>query len=274
MMSRGRFLFFLGVLVAVLTPSTGCMGNKKASNDPVLNQLAQGYGYRQWQAVRYLRFDFVVRVDGKETARFKHLWDRQTGRYRYEADSAAFATAPFFNEASGKWEPLGLHLPEGQLVGVVNRNTGNGAVYIDHQLQDSILIPRILERIDNDTFWLLMPLELGQAILQGEPQHVPRRDGNAVITIRLAYPQGAGITPYDRWMLMLEPQQQRIYRTKVKPQRTNQVIAAGWRGNTTINGITFSLERVLADKTVTFESLTMPQTLGDQVFVDPVSAMP
>ena len=274
MISRGRFLFFIGVLTAALTSLAGCSGNQKASNDPILNQIALGYGYRQWQSVRYLRFDLVVRVDGKEAARFKHLWDRSTGRYRYEADSATFAKIPFFNELSGKWEPIGLRLPKGRLVGVVNRNTGNGAVYIDHQLQDSILIPRILERIDNDTFLLLMPLELGQAIPQGEAQRTPMRDGRAVMSIRLAFPQGAGITPYDRWMMIFEPKNQRILRTKVQPQRTNQVIAANWRGHTTINGITFSLERILKDKTITFESLTMPQTLADQIFVDPISAMP
>jgi len=274
MLSPGRFLFFFGALAAVLTPLAGCTSDPKASDDPILNQIALGYGYRQWQTVRYLRFDFVVRVDGKETARFKHLWDRVTGRYRYEADSAAFAKAPFFNEASGKWEPLGLQLPKGRLVGVVNRNTGNGAVYIDHDLQDAALIPRIIDRIDNDTFLLLMPLELGNAVLQGEAEYISLPEGNAVGGFRLAFPEGAGTTPFDRWMVILNPEKQWIYKTKVKPQRTHRVITANWRGHTTINGVTFSLERVLGNKTITFESLTMPQTLADQIFIDPVSMMP
>ena len=41
-------------------------------------------GQENWDRARYLRFDFVVKREGKIVSTVKHLWDRYTGRYRLE----------------------------------------------------------------------------------------------------------------------------------------------------------------------------------------------
>ena len=35
-----------------------------------------------WEKARQFQFDFVVVQEGKEVARFAHVWDRYTGDYR------------------------------------------------------------------------------------------------------------------------------------------------------------------------------------------------
>jgi hypothetical protein len=45
-------------------------------------------GEAAWKQARYVRFDFVVKTRDQVRIERKHLWDRQTGRYRLEEKSA------------------------------------------------------------------------------------------------------------------------------------------------------------------------------------------
>ncbi len=237
-------------------------------------RVTAAYGGQQWRMVRYLRYDLAVRHRGEEVARYRHLWDRGTGLYRYEADAGTFATTPMFDETTGTWQPLGLPLPKGRLVGLVNRRDFGGAVYIDGWLQDSGLIRRVLERIDNDTFLLLQPLELANAGTVGKTYSIRRSDDSKAMVYRFRYPQTAGTTPDDLWALFIDPRTMHIYQSRVKPQGVRKVVAAQWNRLATVNGITFCLERRMADKRLVFEKITMPREVPLEVFTDPTVPMP
>jgi hypothetical protein len=45
-------------------------------------------GQDAWNRARFIRFDFIVTVNGRDLISRAHLWDKQTGRYRIE-DKAA-----------------------------------------------------------------------------------------------------------------------------------------------------------------------------------------
>jgi len=45
-------------------------------------------GEAAWKQARYVCFDFVVKAHGLPTITRAHLWDKQTGRYRFEDKSA------------------------------------------------------------------------------------------------------------------------------------------------------------------------------------------
>jgi hypothetical protein len=45
-------------------------------------------GEAAWKQARYVRFDFMVKTRGQVRIERRHLWDKQTGRYRLEEKSA------------------------------------------------------------------------------------------------------------------------------------------------------------------------------------------
>lgn len=262
-----------GVLLAsVVIPGCGA-GSGHASSAEIVRQVYAAYGGDQFQDVRYLRFDMLVSENGQGAGRFAHLWDRSTGDYRYETDAQVFASLPFLDDQAQAWQPIGLALPPGKLVALVNRRTGLGQVSIDGRPQDSELVRRVLQRIDHDTFWLLLPLELPAARTRGRPHEVELGQGEAVVSYRYQYPSDAGSTPDDLWAIYVDPHNHRIYRSIVRPQRTKGVISADWRGHQIIHGMTFSLKRVMGTKTILYQGLTMPRDVSVNLFRDPLARM-
>ncbi len=257
--------------VAVMALAWGCatqgQGQRAAS---VPQQISQAYGVEALGNVRVLRFDFVVRKEGREVARFKHLWDRETGECRYEADALVFAKAPFFDDSTKKWQPINLELSDGVLVGLVNRNTRQGSVFIGGvEQEDGTLVRRVLERVNNDMLWLMQPLELGGAGTAGETIAVSRDDGTAYNLYRFHYPGDAGATSGDYWALYFDPQTMKVYQSKVRKQNTGKFVAAKWQQEVEIKGVTFVLERVMEDTTLAIENLYLLEAAPLDTFVDP-----
>ncbi len=243
---------------------------------PVPAQISHAYGIDSWAVTRYIRFDMVIRDKGHETARYSHLWDRQTGEYRYEADAAVFAASAFYDQALDKWQPIKLDIPPGQLVALLNKKTKRGAVYIDgaQAPDNTATVARVLERIDNDTFLLTQPVELVRAKTTGAALAIKQEDAASTMVYRYHYPPSAGKTPKDLWALFYNPQTMMIFKSKVKPQFSRHIITAEWTRTAPINGVTFCLERVMGEKRIVFEKITMPKNVPDGVFTDPNVQMP
>ena len=252
----------------------GCSSEKKAY-DPhvskdVSSRISQAYGVDRWQYIRLLRFDMVVRRDGHPNIRTRHLWDRSTNNYRYEADATQFANMPIFNKKSEIWEPMPINLPAGNLIALVNRRTRKGQVYINGRpVKDEQLLDHVFQRIDNDTFMLMMPIDLAQADTRGQTYPVEHSDGTFGEVYRFHYPPKAGSTPNDLWALYYDPQTMHIHQSKIKPQYSVAIKAADWTQNVTIHGVTFCLKRTFPDKKVSFEGLTIPRVAPDGIFTNP-----
>ena len=70
---------------------TGALGPLVAEDtrDPKAVEIAHSVreamgGSGAWDAVQFLRFDFKVNVGGEMRVDRSHLWDKWSGRYRYE----------------------------------------------------------------------------------------------------------------------------------------------------------------------------------------------
>ena len=238
-----------------------------------MERIAGAYGRDYWEAVESMRFYMAARENGVEVARYSHVWDRRTGDYRYEADASVFAAAPMLDDKTGTWQPITLELPPGRLVALVNLKSGHGEVFIDGQPQGAQLVRRVIERIQNDLFILLQPLEVDGAARDGKLYDIRLKDGTLARVYRFHYAEGAGITGDDQWAVFYDPASLRILATKVKPQNQAGVVTMKWGRHAVINGVTFSLERVMGDKSITFEGLTMPGDLPSEVFANPFADM-
>jgi hypothetical protein len=241
------------------------------TGDSLAEQIANAYGgMAAWRAVPLLGYDFVVVRDGQVQARCHHLWDRRSGDHRYEVDSAVFARLPFFDEQSQQWRPLNLNLPPGRLVGLVNEISREGRVWINDQEQPPAMVERVLQRVDNDSYWLLLPFKLedpGTNLFNAGPATLA--DGTEAVEVSVTHAPDIGESSDDLWELFLDSQTHRILRTTVDLQDSGDEVQADWRGEQTVGGVTFATERVSPDKTIRFERLATPEVVPPEVFTDP-----
>src|SRR5713101_5696662 len=71
------------LLAALLAFAAGPGRDPKAVEIATAMQQAMG-GQDAWNAAHCVRFDFKVSIGGETKADRSHLWDKQTGRYRFE----------------------------------------------------------------------------------------------------------------------------------------------------------------------------------------------
>jgi hypothetical protein len=239
-------------------------------------KIAEAHGAKAFGSdrVRYLRFDFVVRKDGEEKARFRHLLDRSTGDYRYEADAAKFANVPFFDEETRSWRPIGLKLPAGRLVAIGNRWSDTGRVWIDGKEQARSLATRVRQRVDNDSWWLVLPLELGASGLRMKSGgEVELEGGGKAHRLTLTFASDAGDTPGDVYRLFVDPGTHRMIRTEIDLQNRDVTVRARWKDEVVLRGVTFYRRRILPDRTLALEDLALPSTVPEGVFRDPATGL-
>jgi hypothetical protein len=77
----------MGVCVALAAALTAASPEPQPATIARRMMQAMG-GVDGWRKARFVRFDFLVRIEGQEMISRAHLWDRQTGRYRIEDRSA------------------------------------------------------------------------------------------------------------------------------------------------------------------------------------------
>src|SRR5687767_14658262 len=75
--------FTSAIVLAAVPPRPMGKADPKAAAIARSFEDAMG-GQAKWEAVPYVRFDFVVMKEGKELARFRHWWDKRRGLDRVE----------------------------------------------------------------------------------------------------------------------------------------------------------------------------------------------
>ncbi len=139
-------------------------------------------GEKAFGAVRTLTYDFVVDRDGKEVARYHHVWDRWDGRYRVEGknrEGKPFLT--IFNV----------------------QQHGAGRAWLDGKELSGDDLKKALERgyarFINDSYWLLMPSKMMDPGVSLASEGEQTRDGKTYDVVRLTFADGIGLTPKDTY---------------------------------------------------------------------------
>ena len=191
-----RYLYFLIVVLAACGTkqapqknSTGNVADDKAIEltDRMMNAMG---GARAWSETRYLRFDFVVKADGKELARHQHLWDKFTGRYRIQGKLKDGKSYCILYEDINK--KTGRVFVDGKLL------TGKDA---DDKLQYGY------NRFINDTYWIIMPWKLKDpgVSLRYDGLQQDSLSGMKYEVIHLSFDQ-VGLTPKDQYWAFINPE--------------------------------------------------------------------
>jgi hypothetical protein len=172
-------------MMLVATVATG-LGHAAEKRDPAAVAVAQHTleamgGAKSFEALRTLRFDFVVEREGKEMARIRHVWDRWDGRYRVEG-----------RNKEGK--------PTLTLFNVQKR--GEGRAWVDGKELAGEELKAALERgygrFINDTYWLLMPAKMLDPGVSLASEGTTTVDGKTYDVVKLTF-DGVGMTPQDTY---------------------------------------------------------------------------
>lgn len=139
-------------------------------------------GERAFATLRTLRFDFVVERDGKEVARYHHIWDRWDGRYRLEGKN---------REGKNALALFNVQKP------------GAGRSWLDGKELAGDELAKALERaygrFINDSYWLLMPAKMQDPGVSLASEGEAEKDGKAYDVVRLTFGEAVGLTPKDTY---------------------------------------------------------------------------
>jgi hypothetical protein len=155
------------------------------TQDPKAVELAKSMmqamgGENGWNSIHFLRYDFIVSMGGQTRANRSHLWDKWSGRYRYESKTE-----------DGK----------SQIV-LFNVNDQKGSVYVDGAKIEGDAAAEAMKgaysAFINDMYWLAMPwkwLDKGVNLKYVGPQE---RDDKKFEVAELTF-QSVGLTPGDKY---------------------------------------------------------------------------
>lgn len=259
-MRRAGRIAALVLLAAALSASAACQKHAPAaaSGEEWAERIAAAYGGRDaFERTRTLAFDFVSYEDGVEKARFHHVMALGGGPCLYETDATTFAHSPFLDDGSHSWKPIGLELPAGRLTAKVDRLRRTGDVRIDGEQQSPDLVRRVVERINNDSFWLLLPFQLrdpGVRLAETGPVTLP--DGRPAVALALGFGADAGATPADRWTVLVDPSTARILQTRVELQNSASSVEAEWSGSVKAGRLDLADQRAIGKRVIRFERIT------------------
>lgn len=239
---------------AKMPPPARPMGSADARSAAVVKQLTDAMGgQRTWDVLPFIRFDFVVVREGKEVARFKHWWDKRSGRCRVEGpdDKGRTVTAIFtLKDRKGK----------SFTEGIADTDKAN----IENIIQMGY------ERWVNDTYWLVMPFKLrdpGVNLKYARAQKTT--DGRQYDVIQVSFDAGVGITPGDRYWVYVNRGTHLVDRWEMLLQGQKPPPgSATWEGWTRIGPVKLATMHRFQDKAVQirFENLEAPPTMDEAVF--------
>jgi hypothetical protein len=229
------------------------MGEADAKAAAVAKQLSDAMGgQRTWDVLPYFRFDFVVVRDGKEVARFKHWWDKRTGRDRVEGPDDKGRTVTAIVDLKDR---KGKSFTEG-IVDTDPTNVAN-------------LMQMGYERWVNDTYWIIMPFKLRDPGAHLKYLREQRADGQLYDVLRLSFQAGVGLTPGDRYTLYVNRRTHLLdkWEMMLQGQKPPPGVAT-WESWTPVGPVKLALNHRFQGKPVEirFENVATPATMDESVF--------
>lgn len=178
----------LASFIAVTFVATGSAASKGDDKAQAIaqNMLQAMGGQDAWNKVHFVRYDFRVNVNGNTVADRAHLWDKQTGHYRYEDKTK-----------DGKAR-------------VVLFNMGNqqGEAYVDGKKLDgtagSDAVKDAYKAFINDMYWLAMPWKWMDAGVHLRYLGPRARKSRNFDVVELSFDH-VGLTPGDHYQAYVSP---------------------------------------------------------------------
>jgi hypothetical protein len=189
-------MFGCGAAVAPVVPNSSRVAAAPVEAETPARVLArrvsEAAGLARFGEVAALRFTFVVERDGQRAFVASHAWDVRAGRDRVR-----------WTEDGHAWDVV-VDLHARTATGTVD-----GAPIAD--ADTTAAAEKAHERWVNDSYWLVLPLKLldpGVNLALDAPRVI---DGRPHEVLALSF-AGVGLTPGDRYWLIVDPQTQRIVR--------------------------------------------------------------
>ena len=168
------------LFVSLLSFAAGPVRDPKAVEIANAMQQAMG-GQDAWNTAHCVRFDFKVSIGGETKADRSHLWDKQTGRYRFEQKN--------------------------QVV-LMNLADKQGTAYLDGKKMEG---PNAAKAVDgaykayiNDFYWLAMPWKWMDAGVKLKYIGKKPQGGEDCDVVELSF-EKVGLTPGDRYQAFVSP---------------------------------------------------------------------
>ena len=251
------------MLALLVTSLLGSMTRAEAapSNDAKAQEVAAKLmealgGQENWDRARYLRFDFVVKREGKIVSTVKHLWDRYTGRYRVEGttrDKGDYVV--LFEDINAK---KGQAFRNGEAVQGEDRKK---------------LIDMGYGRFINDTYWLLMPFKWNDPGVHLKYEGTAGGDGGTLWDkVLLTFDDNVGLTPKDRYWAYINRKTGLMDRwAYILKGGKGPATGADWVRWERFGGILLSQEKIVRGRSVRilFHNLQVSSTTDENPFTSP-----
>jgi hypothetical protein len=212
-------------------------------------------GQEKWEAVPYVRFDFVVVKDGKDVARFRHWWDKRRGLDRVEGpDDKDRVVAAIVN----------LHDRTGKsfTAGFADKDSSDVASHVQNGY----------ERWVNDSYWLMMPFKLrdpGTNLKYGGMKKGPA--GVEWDVLELTFDPGVGLTPKDHYWLYINRKTHLMDKWDYLLQDNKPpASSATWEEWQKFGQVRLATLHRFEGKTtmLRFENVALPATMDGSIFTD------
>ncbi len=223
-----HLILILSLLMTVLTPPT--VYAEEVSHHPVAVQVANAYGFENWDQVEEIRYTFNVLRGKKHTAR-TWTWRPNDGLVTLEKQDA---------------DPVTYKQSE------INEDTPKDLRKIDHHFI-------------NDVYWLLYPFQLvwsNPAVTDEGDTPLPIGEGSARKLIT-QYPDEGGYTPGDAYDLYLD-NNNLITHWVFRRGGGDKGNAMTWENNIDLGPIKVCTDHYNADKSfrLWFDGLSLTTTDG------------
>jgi hypothetical protein len=244
-----------GAALLFLVAVAAGAGERDARADAVGHELIAAMGGQAaWEKARQFRFDFVVVKEGREVARFAHVWDRYTGDYRLQGlDKAGAPYSVYFNV-----------------------NTKAGTAFVNGVAADGVERAKRLEsayeRFINDTYWLLAPWKIFdpgvRLAYEGER---PCPGGGDCDVLKLSF-DGVGLTPKDVYWLWISREGRRMVQWQyVLGGADEPPTTAAWKDWQMLGGVLLSLDKPITGEPfeIRFDRVAVGPARDDALFKPP-----
>jgi len=214
MKTKARHLIVVSALTA-LAITLGCAGRWHAGT--VRNQVADAYGFQNFDQVEKLRYTFNVQLPDKQISR-SWVWEPVADRVTFQGTTAQGGTVTYLRSE----------------IGQANEN-----------------VKKVDAWFINDNYWLLFPFHMAwdasaRVELSDGKQSLPIGTGQARRVV-VSYPPSGGYTPGDVYELFIGDDDrvvQWIYRKGGSPKPTR---VATWEDHRSAGPILIALDHKGAD---------------------------
>jgi hypothetical protein len=257
-----RFLFFFALVILLAIScrtasdqSTSDTGFDSSKSDPEAIRIADEVmvalgGRKNYDAVKYLSFHFVVTKGDTQLSDWRHDWNRRNNNYRLETTTR-----------------YGDHLRI-----IFNLDTKNGAVFKNGQAlegEEKIQwLARAYARYINDTYWLLMPYKLKDSGVMLKYDGKQEVSGFQYDVVSLGFADSVGLTPWNMYRVFVDEATRLVHRWEYFENEGAAPSPAWWESWRVYGGIKLAEERVFenSNRKILFTNIVASREVDEKIF--------